>query len=241
MGAPLPNLNPVNLPLIDDNAETQGPRQNQNSLSALAAASLGNLLGKIGSLSSTIREDDRQAGVGYGLLLGEALPPVPPKLANKLKKGHFVEMQEMLPDMWLAAENGDPPQRGSRHQVMDIRVWAQCFTTYVRVIAEDEPERVPDLLDYIINIIRASQGSAWLRYDGTFRKQVAVSGKKSWGAYNSSLYAMCYTGKPKPWADVITASARTTTLNLEAQSNNCSDTVICQCRVCSAPNGSRVF
>ena len=61
---------------------------------------------------------------------------------------------------------------------------------YERVIAE---ERVSDLLDYMIDIIRASLGSAWLRYDDTFRRQVAVSGKKSQGAYNSSFYVMCFT------------------------------------------------
>ena len=36
---------------------------------------------------------------------------------------------------------------------------------------------MPDLLNYMINIIRASQdflGSDWLRYDETFRRQVNV-------------------------------------------------------------------
>jgi len=81
---------------------------------------------------------------------------------------------------------------------MDIKVWAQCFATYVRVIAESEPERVPDLLGCMINVIRASQdfvGLAWLTYDDTFRRQVAVSGNKSWGNYNSSLYSMRFTRK----------------------------------------------
>ena len=87
-------------------------------------------------------------------------------------------MQEMLSDLWLAAVDSDPILRGSCHQV--IRVWAQCFATYMRVIAEDEADRVADLLDYMINIIRANQdflGSAWLSYDDTFRRQVAVFGK----------------------------------------------------------------
>ena len=83
---------------------------------------------------------------------------------------------------------------------MDVRVWAQCFATYIRVIVESEPERVPDLLGYMINIIRASQdfvGSSCLAYDDMFRRQVAVSGSKSWGTYNSSLFSMCFTGKVK--------------------------------------------
>ena len=143
-------------------------------------------------------EEDRLAGAGYGILLGEILPPVPAKLANKIKKGDFVEMQDMLLDMWLIPDQSEQTSCGGRHRTMDIQVWTHCFATYVRVIAEDELDSVPDLLDYMINIIRASQdfmGSAWLTYDDTFRRQVAVSGNKHWGVYNSSLYSMCFTGK----------------------------------------------
>ena len=143
-------------------------------------------------------EEDRLAGAGYGILLGEVLPPVPTKLANKTKKGDSVEMQDMLPDMWLIPDQSEQTSHGGCCRTMDIRVWAQCFATYIWVIAEDEPHRMPGLLDYMKNIIQASQdfmGSAWLTYDDTFRRQVAVSGNKHWGVYNFSLYSMCSTGK----------------------------------------------
>jgi len=191
-GARQQQLDPSNLPLIKEKD------QHQNNLQSLAATSLGNLLQQLGALDKGAMDEDRLAGAGCGILLGEALPPVPTKLANKIKKGDFVEMQEMLPDMWLVTDQSEPTARVGRLRAMDIKVWSQCFATYVRVIAEDEPERVPDLLDYMINIIRASQdfmGSAWLKYDNTFRRQVAVSGNKKWGTYNSSLYSMCFTGK----------------------------------------------
>lgn len=56
---------------------------------------------------------------------------------------------------------------------MDIKVWVQCFASYVRVMAVTEPEKVADRLGYMINIIRASQdfeGSPWVTYDDTFRR-----------------------------------------------------------------------
>jgi len=100
----------------------------------------------------------------------------------------------MLPDMWLIVDNGDHSSHPSRCRSMDIKVWAQCFATYIRVIAESEPERIQNLLGYVIRASQDFMGSAWLTYDDTFRKQVAVSGNKSWGSYNSSLYSMCFTG-----------------------------------------------
>jgi len=193
----LPQLDATGLPLIADSGTKEADR-GQGSIKALAATSLGNLLTQLSALDRNATGEDNPPGAGRGILLGEALPPVPAKLVNKIRKGDFIEMQDMLPDRWLFADEGEQSSRGNRRCTMDIRVWAQCFATYIRVIAESEPERVPDLLGYMINIIRASQdfvGSSWMTYDDTFRRQVAVSGSKSWGNYNSSLYSMCFTGK----------------------------------------------
>ena len=47
-------------------------------------------------------------------------------------------------------------------------VWLQCFALYVGVLASLKPELVPDLMAYMISIVRASQefeGSAWTVYD----------------------------------------------------------------------------
>ena len=38
---------------------------------------------------------------------------------------------------------------------MDVKVWTQCFARYM--MAMNDPERVADLMDYMTNIIRASQ------------------------------------------------------------------------------------
>ena len=79
---------------------------------------------------------------------------------------------------------------------MDIKVWAQCFASYIRVVATTEPERVAELLGYMINIIRAKQdfeGSAWVTYDDTFRRQAANNKQKIWSNINSSfIFFMFY-------------------------------------------------
>ena len=39
-----------------------------------------------------------------GVYLGEGLPPVPVKLAVKIRKGEFVEMGELLPEFWSSTK-----------------------------------------------------------------------------------------------------------------------------------------
>ena len=66
-------------------------------------------------------------------------------------------MPDMLPDNWLVSDQSEQISCGGCRLTMDIWVWTKCFATYVQVIAEDEPYREPDLLDYMIYIIWASQ------------------------------------------------------------------------------------
>lgn len=136
-----------------------------------------------------------------GAYLGEGLPPVPDKLAAKIRKGEFVEMGELLPEFWSPAKGGDesgkdPRGRKSR-KVTDIFTWLQCFCTYVAVRAPQAPHLIPELMAYMATIVRVSQdyeGLAWVRYDAAFRRQAALTNNVRWSAINSTLYTMCFTG-----------------------------------------------
>ena len=39
-----------------------------------------------------------------GVYIGEGLPPVPAKLARKIRAGEFIEMDELLPEVWTMKE-----------------------------------------------------------------------------------------------------------------------------------------
>lgn len=57
----------------------------------------------------------------------------------------------------------------------------QFFATYTVVVCNKQPERMPDMLSYLILIIEANmeyEGEAWLGYDYRFRKR-AASNKKT--------------------------------------------------------------
>ena len=82
--------------------------------------------------------------------------------------------------------------------VTDIFSWLQCFGTYVSVLGPVYPSAIPEMMAYMNLIVRCSQdyeGLAWVRYDMAFRRQAAASGNKRWSEVNSTLYAICFTGK----------------------------------------------
>ena len=66
------------------------------------------------------------------------------------------------------------------------------------VVATRSPHRIPELLAYLIQIVRVNQefeGSGWAVYDETFRRQAAVSGNQQWSKLNASLFSLCFTGR----------------------------------------------
>ena len=120
-----------------------------------------------------------------GFHIGERLPPVPGNIATRIQNWEYVEMLELLPEFWATSGEDDTTKRVSRarakKRVQDIHVWLQCYAVYVGVIATKSPECIPELMAYMICILRASQeyeGTAWATYDVAFRRQAATTGNK---------------------------------------------------------------
>lgn len=137
-----------------------------------------------------------------GVYVGEGLPPVPAKLAERIRRWEYIEMSEMLPEFWTQTKSDEaeskPAAARRRRQVTEIFTWIQCFCTYVGVLGGKHPESVPELMAYLITITRVSQdfaGVAWVRYDAAFRRQAAITGNRRWSQINPSLYSICFTGR----------------------------------------------
>ena len=97
-------------------------------------------------------------GTERSLHMGAGLPPVPTKLVARIEAGEFVDMAELLPDKLgfsKATLNDDQarPSKPRRRTVTNILEWTQCFATYMAVVCKKQPERMPDLLGYMILII----------------------------------------------------------------------------------------
>lgn len=138
--------------------------------------------------------------------VGEGLPPVPSKLVERIERGDFVEMCELIPEFWMVhtGEDETPAQRVARskgrRQSQNIYVWLQCYAMYVAVLAGRYPERVPELMAYMIHIIKASQeyeGLAWFMYDEAYRRQAAATGFTEWSKINPSIFTVCFNTKAR--------------------------------------------
>ena len=136
-----------------------------------------------------------------GVYIGEGLPPVPAKLARKIRGGEFIEMDELLPEVWTMKKGGEPePKRRCGRKVLDIFRWLQCFGIYVSIRGMQSPTSIPEFMAYMSMIVRINQeyaGMAWLNYDTLYRKHVALKKDTRWSVINTMIYARCVTGAPR--------------------------------------------
>ena len=137
-----------------------------------------------------------------GVSIGESMAPVPRKMAEKIWRWEYVELGDLLPEngMFRAEEGSTNPLGGvrRRRQVTDVHTWVQCFAVYIGVMSQKYPEAVPELLAYMILIVRSSREFAeltWARYDSEYRRHAANSGNRQWSRINPSMYAVHFTGK----------------------------------------------
>ena len=77
-----------------------------------------------------------------GVLSGDGLAPLPPKLIKRIQQLEFVEMADLLPEAWLLEESTMEAQlRRQKGPVTDILVWVQCFATFASTLAMAYPDK----------------------------------------------------------------------------------------------------
>ena len=150
-------------------------------------------------------------GQGDAIVIGASTPPVPRKLAERIWRGEFVEMQELLPARLGVPEPslldviaGKHRQQSTR-TVQDIHQWVQCFNTYTSVVAIRHPERVRELLSYSSIIVRAARefyDTPWLSYDSHVRRHAAAVPSVNLAVVDSSLWTL-YFAQAKPRAHCV--------------------------------------
>ena len=137
-----------------------------------------------------------------GAYVGDGMPPVPAKLAAKIRRWEFVEMGELLPEFWVAPRDGEGDNKVRRarqgRKVADLCTWLQCYAVYMAVLGPQEPQVIPDLMACMGLVIRVSkdhEGLGWVRYDSAFRRQAALSGNKRWSVLIPTLFLMNFTAR----------------------------------------------
>ena len=133
-------------------------------------------------------------------ILGEGLPAVLAKLANKIQKGEFVDMAELLKDSIEAercrvaqgqegSSSSHTSSRASWREVPDLLSWLQCFRCTWREVPGEE------LWVYMIFLIRESrrcEGEGWRDYDSMFCQQAVSAADLEWSKVNNSLFSVTF-------------------------------------------------
>lgn len=134
------------------------------------------------------------------------LSRLPRRLKVKILQLEFVEMNELLPEAWSAAESLQEaassvfkmPSR--RSPISDIGVWVECYALMATVLVEQHPSKAPHLFAYLRRISRAArnfQGAAWVAYDRMYRRQALAKGSLDWGIEDPGLYSEAFVGRAK--------------------------------------------
>ena len=137
------------------------------------------------------------SGIGNGLI------PVPEKIAKRILKLDFVDMKELMPESWIEEEDEGRnvlklPKR--RAAPLSILQWVQCFSRMVGVLAAQYPGMVPELMGYLIVIVkcvRDFEGQACAQYDRAFRQRMAAAKDWRWSNVNTTLFNLCFAGKAR--------------------------------------------
>lgn len=133
--------------------------------------------------------------------VGPVSPPIPTKIAEKIWRGEYIELQELLParlgapgptvlDALLQSEKVK-----QKKNITTIQEWMLCFNTFISVVAMRSPDQVRDLLAYSSTIVKASQdfeGTPWLDYDSHFRREMATQSKPQWERIDASIWTLYF-------------------------------------------------
>ena len=82
-------------------------------------------------------------------VLSDGLAPVPAKLVERILRGDFVDMAELLRDNLEAQRRGviqessaiSSDLKRGRREVPDLLSWVQCFGTYMAVVTSAQPTK----------------------------------------------------------------------------------------------------
>ena len=197
-GVPQLQIPPANIlrsiPLI-----TSAPTTINSSL-LLASSSAGNSGTSVpsGLAATPIPAVTELPGSSAPVVLASSTPPVPPRLADRIWRGEYIAMSELLPERFTEPPEGETKKEDRKkttNSIQSIASWSLGFSVYMGVMAVKHPKRVPDLAAYMGQIIQASRqfkGTPWQDYDTRFRMQAAADKRPRLAVVDTSLWAITF-------------------------------------------------
>ena len=122
------------------------------------------------------------------------LGSVPSKVVKRIVNKEYVDMWELLPDLWQVEAESSCCHTKRLHRTMltDISIWTECFATMAAILVASH------FFLYLHTITKARRTfecSAWASYDIAFHRQAADCGSLDWEMVDAPLYNEAFAGK----------------------------------------------
>ena len=146
-----------------------------------------------GRVSSQQKAHESKGGSPDGPTSVPGMALVLQKLVQKILKGEFIDMCELLPETWRVEETRDSCCRSNRPKrglITDITLWTECYALLLAVLATKFPEKTPHFMCYLRTIVRASrnfEGTAWASYDAAYQRQAANRQSLDWATIDPTI------------------------------------------------------
>ena len=152
--------------------------------------------------------------------LGESVPidPLPSVTLNdidifvdhetkiKIWNGEYIDLTNLLKQNFIVDQNPSGPlalqnrllvvqtTKKKIKQISSIEMWIDAFINFISIYIEKHPEKVVDLLKYLV-IIRDTasdnQIQKWIAYDQQFCLRMSKNPHKSWSTIDGHLWPIC--------------------------------------------------
>ena len=150
---------------------------------------------------------------------GVSLPPVPPRIKERITAGEFIEFSTLLPKAMFSGSS-DPevpksltvqftptgndlslrPSQTTR-KILSFASWMEAWNIYLAILIDHSPARAPQLVAYQRIITSASINyplATWLNYDVQFRTLAASDPSLRWDIRHTDLWLQCVTSTSSP-------------------------------------------
>ena len=143
-----------------------------------------------------------------------SLPPVTPRIRDKIISGEFVNFATLLPNAMFSGSTGTEASKSltvqltpvgndlsvrpqpSAKKINSFASWMEAWNIYLAILINRSPARAPQLVAYQRIITSASTQyplAAWLNYDIQFRTLAASDTSLRWDTRHTDLWLQCVT------------------------------------------------
>ena len=144
--------------------------------------------------------------IAIGFAPGGGLPALPAALVENIRKGDFVDLQDLLPEnvfeAFISAGDKDKEKKKKKVPIETFQDWALAYTTWASTIIAASPSRGLELLQYLGVIGRLARDNpphVWLHCDKQFRQMAAAAPQSTkWGELQFQFLQWAKQSQPAP-------------------------------------------